>query len=93
MYGTGTRSYNRSTEAKEMKRQQKVATESYLAAPTRTVTVEPQCNCLSFRLPHGISAHKTLQSDYDWTPWEERYVFNAKFNCYELKIKRWERAL
>lgn len=39
MYGTGTRSYNRSTEARENKRQQAEATAQYLAGPREEVVL------------------------------------------------------
>ena len=92
-YGLGTRSYNRSSEARQNKLAQRDATERYLREPKPEVILGPRCNCRSFRAAHDISAHGSLQSDFDWTPWEERYVFNAEYNCYDLRIQRWERGL
>jgi hypothetical protein len=38
-YGIGTRSYNASTEARENKRQQREATDRYLAQPRREIVL------------------------------------------------------
>lgn len=62
-YGTGTRSYNRSAQKKEMDRQRKAVTESY---EHREVIVGPICSCRSFRYPHELSAHKALRNEWDW---------------------------
>ncbi len=64
-YGFGTRSYNRSTEKREMDRKRKVATEGFKAAP-ESIVVGPMCGCRSFRFPHELKAHKSLKNDYDW---------------------------
>jgi hypothetical protein len=40
MYGTGTRSYNRSTEARQMKKAQKEATEAFLRQPKKEVLLD-----------------------------------------------------
>jgi hypothetical protein len=89
-YGVGTKSYNSSGEKKELERQKKSATEKYLQSPRNEVIVQPRCNCLSFPLPHDLSAHRTLKSEYDWTPWQERYVLNKEYNCWELKVQRFQ---
>ncbi len=73
MYGLGTRSYNRSTEARQNKKAQKEATVKYLKQPRREVVVGPICKCLSFNLPHGLERHKELRSEHDWSRQESRY--------------------
>ncbi len=74
MYGTGTRSYNRSTEARQNKIAQKAATEAWLNAPKKTVLVGPICTCRSFNLPHELKRHKELKTDFDWRLESERHV-------------------
>ena len=72
-YGLGTRSYNRSTEARENKRQVKETTAKYLAGE---IVFKPVvmlvCTCRSFRFPHDPGRHKELFSDYDWRTPEKR---------------------
>ena len=72
VYGYNTKSYLRSTEHRESKRQQKIATEQYLAAPRVEVIVGPICTCRSFRYPHELSVHRKLKGDWDWRTWQER---------------------
>jgi hypothetical protein len=76
MYGTGTRSYHRSAEHRENKRQQKLATKRFLekkaAGELKAETAPLLCRCHSFRFPHETSAHRRLKSDYDWRPFEQR---------------------
>jgi hypothetical protein len=76
MYGTGTRSYNRSSEAREMKRQQKLATEKYQEAKEKgeikPKTLPLLCRCLSFRYPHEMEAHQRLRGDHNWPTFEQR---------------------
>jgi hypothetical protein len=89
-YGTGTRSYNRSAEAREMKRQQKQATLQYEEAKARgevkAGNVPLLCTCASWDYPHELSAHKQLRAEYDWPTPEER--IRRQQNVHE-----WERAL
>lgn len=68
MYGLGTRSYNRSTEARQNKLAQKEATAKYQRGEMgiREVEVGPICVCRSFNLPHEVSRHTELASDLDW---------------------------
>lgn len=72
-YGLGTRSYNRSTEARQNKRAVKETTKRYLDGelvfPALTVLT---CTCRSFEFPHDPERHKELLSDYDWRTPEER---------------------
>lgn len=84
-YGVGTRSYNRSSEAREVKRQAKEATEKYLAQPHVPIILPVMCDCRSYRFPHPISRHKTLKHPGDWTPWQERYFFDKATNCWTEK--------
>lgn len=74
MYGLGTRSCNRSTEARQNKRATKEATECYLAGPRTEIIVGPICNCISFNLPHELSRHAELKSESDWRTESERRV-------------------
>jgi hypothetical protein len=87
-YGVDTRSYNRSAEKREMDRQREEATARYESGPRVETVVGPICNCLSFRLPHELRVHRTLRDERDWRPWEERYVLDAQYNCYVLKVQR-----
>lgn len=93
VYGFMTHSYLNSTEHRQIKRERKVLTEKYVAVPRTEVIVGPRCHCRSFRLAHDLEAHKTLQSDRDWTPWEERYVFNPKYECYDLRVQTFNERL
>lgn len=73
MYGTGTRSYNRSTEARQMKRE----LAEYAGRRERgELVIEPLkilfCYCLSFQFPHTPKDHDQLKGDWDWTPWQKR---------------------
>ncbi len=73
-YGLGTRSYNRSTEARQNKLAQKEATAKYLEQPRREIEVGPICTCRSFNLPHELNRHAELASDRDWRLESERRV-------------------
>jgi hypothetical protein len=69
-YGLGTRSYNRSSEKREMDRQRAEATANYVSS---VVIVGPVCGCRSFQFPHDPEAHKSLpRGDLDWRTPEER---------------------
>jgi len=73
MYGLGTRSYNRSGEARQNKQAQKETTEKYLRGELKFGEVAILvCTCRSFRFPHDPSAHNQLLADYDWSLPEER---------------------
>lgn len=73
MYGNGTRSYNRSPEAREMKRQRAEATkreEARLAAGRfETIIVGPMCRCDAFQYPHEAIAHLRCLSDGAMKGW------------------------
>jgi hypothetical protein len=74
VYGIGTRSFNRSTEHREMKRAQAEATAAYLARPREIVQLGPEwltCRCRSFDNPHEIRRHKELREN-DWRTESER---------------------
>lgn len=80
VYGIGTRSYNRSTEHREMKRQQAEATAKFLAKPRAEVIAPLVCHCRSFEFPHGLEKHRELRSDWDWrTPGERREIRFQEF--------------
>lgn len=72
VYGIGTRSFNRSTEHREMKRQQAEATKRYYESARVEVVIGPVCTCRSFAMPHFPEAHKKLRGDWDWRTPEER---------------------
>jgi hypothetical protein len=58
MYGSGTRSYNRSAEARENKRLQREATERYEAGRRNAIALDTSwlmCSCCA--LPHKHPAH------------------------------------
>lgn len=73
-YGTGTRSYNRSTEHRESKKQQADATARYLRGELGLgdCTVPLVCHCRSFHYPHSSTKHRELKGDWDWRTPEER---------------------
>jgi hypothetical protein len=71
MYGTGTRSYNRSPEKRQTDRERRRATASFTPHPD-TIPIPPRCNCRSFDRPHFLEAHHQLQSDFDWRTPAER---------------------
>ena len=72
-YGTGTRSFNRSPEKRQLNREVKAVTEAYLARPDRLTVLFPlMCRCRSFELPHPLSEHSKLRDLWDWRTPEER---------------------
>jgi len=91
-YGAGTRSYNRSTEARRNKKAQREATAKYLAGELKLgpTLIGPICTCRSFRLPHELSAHARLADHREWRPWEERVWFDQEHNCYVEKTTKFQ---
>lgn len=81
VYGTGTRSYNRSTEKRQMDRERAEFSAKVDAGEIKSPFAEVSlllCHCRSFRFSHEPSAHKQLQyGDLDWTPWQRRQNFRA----------------
>jgi hypothetical protein len=75
-YGIGTRSFNRSPENRQMKRERAEFTAKYEAGEVKLKPVDIRdfmsCTCRSFRYPHPLDAHKKLRSDMDWRPFEQR---------------------
>jgi hypothetical protein len=74
-YGVGTKSYNASSEKKELDRQKKAVTEKYLAAPRFEVILDASwfvCHCRAFADPHGIEKHRELRAEWDWRPESDR---------------------
>lgn len=69
-YGTGTRSYNRSAEKREMDRQRKKVTAEWVPKASDVLV----CHCSSFHFPHFLDAHKALKSEYDWSSPHPRNV-------------------
>lgn len=77
MYGTGTRSYNNSTEARENKRQQKEATERHLEKPRTEILLDANwlmCSCDG--RPHKHQAHQ-MRELINYRPWY-RYEYMEK---------------
>lgn len=74
MYGTGTRSYNRSTEHRESKKTQAEATAKYLRGELNLGDcIAPLvCTCRSFHSPHSPEKHRELRGEWDWRTPEER---------------------
>lgn len=77
VYGLGTRSYNRSAEHRENKKQVAAATAAWLAKPHDQVEIRwSMCTCRSFRLPHDPKDHSEgqlrLRRDTDWRTWQQR---------------------
>lgn len=67
MYGTGTRSYNRSTEKREMDRQRAEYNRKIAAGEVQFAEVEIlMCHCRSFRSSHDPSEHRRLRAAWDW---------------------------
>ena len=50
-YGVGTKSYNSSSEKKELDRQKKAVTAKYEASPRHEFVIGPICNCRSYCFP------------------------------------------
>ena len=90
MLGTGTRSYNRSPEARGNKRAQKAATAKFLEARERgevkPVIVSLLCRCSSWEFPHEIEQHKQLGEDHKWPTPEERKRMAAGREFWERGI-------
>lgn len=75
-YGLGTRSFNRSTENRQMKKERAEFTAKYEAGEITFKPVDLKefmvCTCRSFQYPHTRDAHAKLKSDHDWRPFEVR---------------------
>lgn len=79
-YGVGTKSYNSSSEKKEMDRQRQEVTERYARGELKVQDCSRSfllCRCRSFphthpAAGHSPSFHDTLRADYDWRSPEER---------------------
>jgi hypothetical protein len=74
VYGLGTRSYNRSTEARENKRAVRAATEKFLNAPRVEVLLGPEwlvCRCDGRMQPHATHG---LREIVNFRPWF-RYAY------------------
>ena len=65
MYGTGTRSYNRSTEKREMDRQRKAATLAWENSPRVVRRITVACRCLDHNYPHIHSDEEKMVFDFD----------------------------
>jgi hypothetical protein len=74
-YGVGTRSYNKSSEKREMDRQREEVTAKYQAGNLAIKDCSSAfllCRCRSFHNAHSPDMHDLLRSDYDWRSPEER---------------------
>ena len=66
VYGTGTRSYNRSKERRQMKQECKQATDEFIPK-TDSVELLVACNCLYKPFPH-LGHSELHNNDHDWRP-------------------------
>ena len=74
-YGVGTKSYNSSTEKREMDRQRAETTAKYHAGEMAIQDCSKAfllCYCRSFENGHSPDLHRQLRSDMDWRSPEER---------------------
>jgi hypothetical protein len=74
-YGVGTRSYNKSSEKREMDRQREEVTAKYQAGQFQMHDCSSAfllCRCRSFHNAHSPDLHSQLRADYDWRSPEER---------------------
>lgn len=74
-YGFGTRSYNNSTEARENKRQQKEATDKFLAKPHREIVLDRtwlMCHCDGWPWPHPAHHMREIEQYRPWRRWSDR---------------------
>jgi hypothetical protein len=83
-YGFGTRSYNRSAEARENKRARAEATAKYLDGPKKESIAPLLCRCRSWEFPHELEQHRQLSCEYDWPTSAERLNRHREY---------WEHAL
>lgn len=76
VYGHGTRSYQRSAEKRESKRQQQDVTSRYERGELKIgeCIVGPICTCRSFDRPHELRRHRELRDERDWRTESERHV-------------------
>lgn len=77
MYGSNTRSYNRSTEARENKKRVREATEKYLQSQHKPKQLDSSwlmCECDG--RPHKHPAHP-MREVINFTPWF-RWRWNVK---------------
>lgn len=89
MYGLGTRSYNRSTEARQMKRECAEARKKVESGEIQipAATVGPMCTCISFRFAHLPEDHKKLKSDMDWRTYEQRMTDGNRVTYWQPTIR------
>ena len=74
-YGVNTRSYNKSSEKREMDRQRAETTAKYQAGELEIKDCSRAfllCYCRSFHHGHSPELHDRLRADYDWRTPEER---------------------
>ncbi len=64
-YGTGTRSYNRSMEARTLKEERAKATQAYIASKPMTIEIPVPCRCMWSQYPH--LNHEALYSSSNWS--------------------------
>lgn len=73
MYGTGTRSYNRSGEARENRRQQALATAEHLAQARPEVLLDTSwlmCRCDGRPDPHAAHDMREVLNFRPWYRWK-----------------------
>lgn len=63
-YGVGTKSYNASTEKREMDRQRELATTRYHMMPPASYEAPLMCRCPQRDYPHELSVHSLLRREW-----------------------------
>src|SRR4051812_2655097 len=74
-YGVGTRSYNKSSEKREMDRQREEVTAKYQAGNLAVKDCSSAfllCRCRSFEFPHELRKHRELKNESDWRRPDQR---------------------
>lgn len=90
MYGMGTRSYNRSTEARQNRLAQAEATEKYLAGPRREIVLGPEwLGCRCDGRPQGHAAHdmREVLNFRPWFRWEYLVERDAEGEWRRMKMR------
>jgi hypothetical protein len=73
-YGLGTRSYNRSSECREIKQQRANATRVFEAGPRTVIWWPVACTCSALPFPHLHDSQKVREEPAVMTPARENYT-------------------
>lgn len=65
-YGTGTQSWLKSTEYRQLKKERERVTAAFVPSP-ESVEMPLTCRCPQRSYPHEVSVHATLRTD--WAAW------------------------